>query len=625
MESMSNQPLGKSIDHNMEWSEAAVIQSNSDLDSTAQVSDLDKEYKVCAECKNESVDMEDVDNNMEDELRQANDGAVGESCLADVENAEKAIDNDTESCDIEMDNTVPDEVQFVPTNPFLVEDFKDDQEISLDVENNDYFERGNISTNPFLGGAFDNELRKEIPFDVEASVGFESCNNPYDKFSSFLKEGSNAAADDITERVNNEFPPYYTILPDNKSEQNGIPNTVDTSETLDNNNATSKSEHFDTEHVTFEDKKVSLSQNEEQELDFFEESVQDSKENITDAINALAERIVQDILSSCAESLLESEKVKEGYYDANLPVVDVPNEIPIMQEPANDNFAQNLFDETMDINNDTEDNENVDYLKLIDQERAKSVDSICCINLSASSDEFWSSDPKQLLDLYIDEQIEQLKHKTFDVTERRGSDAQPELVNEINDSTFNDFEDSFENIAKISDQLDQYLHQDTKALTDDTKTDIPVNDLNDDNEGLVPELQNLNKLDEVCFGPNKTENVDLSAAMVEQEVQPVMDVEVDQQIEPFLSTVVDQQIEPILDAALELEIHKVRFNSTTDSEYQMVINPTMSDDEDYHRILAGDLDIESDQYDSLDLVPGSDIEEVIQGSDGEGEKFKCVA
>lgn len=53
------------------------------------------------------------------------------------------------------------------------------------------------------------------------------------------------------------------------------------------------------------------------------------------------------------------------------------------------------------------------------------------------------------------------------------------------------------------------------------------------------------------------------------------------------------------------------FTSPTDSEGHMIINAALSEDEDYHRIMSGvcDQDTESDMNDSLDLVPGSDIDD----------------
>lgn len=62
------------------------------------------------------------------------------------------------------------------------------------------------------------------------------------------------------------------------------------------------------------------------------------------------------------------------------------------------------------------------------------------------------------------------------------------------------------------------------------------------------------------------------------------------------------------------------FESPSGSEGQMIINAALSEDEDYHRIMSRTSvpDFESDFGDSLDLVPGSDLEESQEWVSDEG-------
>ena len=68
------------------------------------------------------------------------------------------------------------------------------------------------------------------------------------------------------------------------------------------------------------------------------------------------------------------------------------------------------------------------------------------------------------------------------------------------------------------------------------------------------------------------------------------------------------------------------FASPAESDGPMIINAALSEDEDYHRIMArtSELDFESDFGDSLDLVPGSDLEESQEWVSDEGKgHFGC--
>lgn len=67
----------------------------------------------------------------------------------------------------------------------------------------------------------------------------------------------------------------------------------------------------------------------------------------------------------------------------------------------------------------------------------------------------------------------------------------------------------------------------------------------------------------------------------------------------------------IFEPTCDLLTHDTDFTSPTDSEGHIIINAALSEDEDYHRIMSRmrDQDTESDMNDSLDLVPGSDLED----------------
>lgn len=67
------------------------------------------------------------------------------------------------------------------------------------------------------------------------------------------------------------------------------------------------------------------------------------------------------------------------------------------------------------------------------------------------------------------------------------------------------------------------------------------------------------------------------------------------------------------------------YASPSGSDGSMIINAALSEDEDYHRIMSRtpELDFESDLGDSLDLVPGSDLEESQEWISEEGKHGGC--